>query len=93
MGFRRRKPLRLATPILVFDDDAHAHVALVVVDGCESPDAWVVHLHDHVRPLGDIQLQDVHRRWRRHGVAIQCDDGEPMARQCQRNAHIRARVQ
>jgi hypothetical protein len=40
--------LRLAALVGVFDDDAKAHISIIVLDPAEDPDAGPFHLDDHV---------------------------------------------
>ncbi len=76
-----------AALVFVFDDYAHAHIAVHVVGRPEYPDAGIVHLHDHVGALGDVELEHIHARRRRDRIAVKCDHSEAVARQRQRNLH------
>src|ERR1700692_4011920 len=89
----RSDPSRLATVVLVLNDDAHSHVAIHRVGGPKYPDARVVHLDDDVGTLGTIEIQCIHCRLCGDRVAIQRDDSETMARERQGYGHGRACVQ
>jgi len=72
--------LRLAAVARVFDDDAHAMLAVVVSEIAHDPDAWMVHADDRRNPLGGAEPEgrDVSRR--RDRIAVKRDDMELMAR-------------
>src|ERR1035441_1710464 len=53
--FGRGCPARISASILILDDDAHTHVAVVVIGRSEHPNAGIVHFHDDVRPFSHIQ--------------------------------------
>ena len=85
--------MRLAAPVFVFNNDTETHLAIHLIDSAEDPNAWIVHLNDDVRPLGNVQPQHVDRRWRRDPIAIQGNDSEPMARQRQGGPHACAGIE
>ncbi len=82
-GFRRRRPLRRAVLIGVFDDNAQAAFAHRVLGRAHDPDAGLVHLHPGIDALARTQHQHVHRRRRGHRISVQRDHVEFVAGQRQ----------
>src|SRR5215475_550401 len=74
----RRRPLRLPVLVGVFDDDAEALIAVLVVDGTENPYTGPLHFHDRIDALrrGEEQRVDAALRW--HRIPIEGDHGETM---------------
>src|SRR5487761_1137752 len=78
---RRSDPLRLASAAGVLDDDAHAVSAIIVGEIAERPDAWMAHLDDGRDALRRAQPEHRDRSGIRHGVSIERDNAERVARQ------------
>ena len=77
---RRRDPCGFARAASVFNDDAHAVAAVVVVEIAQNPDAGMIHLHDGGDALGGSQPKHRNLRGIRHRIAIERDDFETCGR-------------
>ncbi len=76
---RRREPLGFACVSGVFDDDAHAVMAVVIGGVAHDPDAGMIHLDDGGDALGGAEPEHGDCRGIGHGVAVECDDLELVA--------------
>src|SRR6202158_5521467 len=76
-----RKPLRLGLAAGIFDDDAHAVTAIVVVEVSHDPDSGMVHLDDGGNSLGGSEPEN--RNANRFGerIAIHGNHGESVTGQ------------
>jgi hypothetical protein len=77
----RAPALRFVLAVFVFDDNAHAHVAVLVIGRAEDPNTGIVHFNDDIRTHSDIELQDFHARGRRHRIAVKRKNREAVAAQ------------
>ncbi len=65
----------------VFDDDAHAVMAVVVGEVAHDPDAGVIHFDDGGDALGGAEPEDGDGGGRGHRIAVERDDLEGVAGQ------------
>src|SRR5262245_18859316 len=78
---RRRQPDRLALASGVFDDDAHAALAIVIGEVSERPHPWMRHFHNRRHPVCGSKPEHGHVGWRRHRVTVERDDLKEVARE------------
>src|SRR5262245_1056678 len=80
----RSPPLWFSSRVLILDNNTHPHVPYLILGRTEDPDAGAVHLDNSINPFGRRERQAIDRLRRWHGIAIESNDGEAMARQGQR---------
>ncbi len=73
------EPLRLGFAAGVFDDDAHAVMAIVVVEVSHDPDAGMIHFDDGGEALGGSEPENGNADGLGERVAVHGDDGEGVA--------------
>ena len=68
----RRNPLRLTLLVGIFNDNAHAFLALTVRSGAENPYSRLLHLDDSVNALCHSYLKEVYGSRSQHRIAVEC---------------------
>ncbi|HEX7090888.1 MAG TPA: hypothetical protein VF192_12180, partial [Longimicrobiales bacterium] len=89
----RRDPAGLAAGAGILDHDAHAVAAVIVPRRAQDPDARVVHCHDGINAFRHAQGQHADAAGSGDRIAVQRDDLELVAGECELDVLRGARVQ
>ena len=72
-------PLRFATAISIFDDNAHTGCHHMLADFTHNPNTGVVHLNDGADSLSGREAKHGDKARLRHMIAVESDDAKLMA--------------